>query len=525
MLNRLGIGKRLTLGFGSIVAILVLAVGIAVPGFQSLNSAFREVRRQDTMVLLAKDAQIHVLQAMAFVGAAAATNDPAARQEDLGIIKAQRTAYMANLEAMKSLAATEETRRMLADLDAAIATARDSNLRLIELAQAGKQAEAIKMYAEVSCPKTLLWNAAFDKLSNRRQMLMAAAQTQTDTLIRRSTWAILLTGLLAVAAAAILGTLITRSVARPVRDLQEVLARVATGDLTVQAREDSQDELGRLGASLNQALQRIRAIILEVSRAALAVSSGATQLSASAEQMSATTQELARNGELLRAATDTVNAATAQFLASVDQVAGNVKDSVDRTGQAVDATRDGSQGTREAADRMARINQATGKISSAVIVIQEIAQQTNLLSLNAAIEAAKAGDQGKGFSVVADEVRKLAERSRAATVEIEKLIQDTQVAVAGGVASVQTTGGLMNRIQDSIGQVSGLVREIGTATREQFSAGAEIAKRMEESAREVSQNAAATHELSATVMEISRTAAELATVSESMAMAVAKLQV
>jgi methyl-accepting chemotaxis protein len=354
---------------------------------------------------------------------------------------------------------------------------------------------------------------------------MDVAKAVAATQIRRSTWIILAAGLLAIVAACTLGTLITRSVAVPIRDFMGVLARVATGDLTVQAREDSQDELGRLGASLNQALQRIRATIREMSQAALAVASGATQLSASAAQMFATTQELARNGELLRTATDTVNAATTQFLASVDQVAGNVKDSVDRTDQAVDATQAGSQGSRDAADRMARINQTTGKISSAVAVIQEISQQTNLLSLNAAIEAAKAGDQGKGFSVVADEVRKLAERSRAATVEIEKLIQDTHAAVAGGVASVQTTGSLMNRIHDSIGHVSSLVREIGTATREQFSAGAEIAKRMEESAREVGQNATATHELSATVMEISRTATELAQVSESMAMAVAKLQV
>jgi methyl-accepting chemotaxis protein len=525
MLNSVSIGKRLVLGFGLIVVILIFAVGIAVLGFRSLHSAISEVKNQTTQINLAKDAHAHTLQTMAYIGAVAAAEDPATRQNDLDIINAQRAAYKADLEALKTMATTDETRQMLAELDVAMATARDSNTQLMGLAKDGKHAEAIKIYAEASCPKILLWNSAFDKITGWRQTRMEAAQAQAETEIRRSTLAILAAGLLAIAAAAALGAIITRSITRPVRGFMGVLATVATGDLTVRAKVDSRDEIGQLGTSLNQALQRIRATIQEVSQAALSVASGATQLSASAEQMAATTQELARNGELLQGATDTVTSATVQFLASVEQVAGNVKVSVDQTDQAVTATEAGAQGNRDAAERMARIHGATGKISTAVAVIQEIAQQTNLLSLNAAIEAAKAGDKGKGFSVVAEEVRKLAERSRTATVEIEKLIQDTHAAVAGGVSSVQTTSGLMTRIHDTIDHVSNLVREIGSATREQFSTAGEIAQRMEESARKVSQNATATQELSATVREISRTAMELAQVSETMSLAVGKFQV
>jgi methyl-accepting chemotaxis protein len=110
-------------------------------------------------------------------------------------------------------------------------------------------------------------------------------------------------------------------------------------------------------------------------------------------------------------------------------------------------------------------------------------------------------------------------------VEIEKLIKDTDAAVAGGVTSVETTTGLMGRIHSSIGTVASRVREIGAATREQSGTAGEIAKRMEDSALEVSQNAAATQELSATVQEITRTAADLALVSETMAHAVAAFQV
>jgi methyl-accepting chemotaxis protein len=304
-----------------------------------------------------------------------------------------------------------------------------------------------------------------------------------------------------------------------------VLGTVASGNLTGQAQVDSADELGQLGASLNHALQRMRETLREVSSAALSVASGATELSASAEQMTATTGEIARSGEQLHLATATVSSAVSQFMASVEQVAGHVKVSVEQTQQSVTATEAGSQGSRVAAECMDRIQVVTGKIATAIAVIQEIANQTNLLSLNAAIEAAKAGEKGRGFSVVADEVRKLAERSRQAALEIAQMTQDTRTAVMEGLSSVQTTSGLMSGIHEAISKASSQIRVIGSATQEQISTSGEIAKHMEESAREVSQNAVATQQLSATVQEISRTASVLAMVSETMALAVAKFQI
>jgi methyl-accepting chemotaxis protein len=123
---------------------MILAVGIAVLGFHSLQASIDEAKRQTAQIILTRDAHAHVLQAMAYVAAAAATNEPAIRQQDLDIIKTQRAAYKADLDALKVLATTEDTQRMLAELDAAIATARDSNTQLMASAEAGKQAEAIR---------------------------------------------------------------------------------------------------------------------------------------------------------------------------------------------------------------------------------------------------------------------------------------------------------------------------------------------------------------------------------------------
>jgi methyl-accepting chemotaxis protein len=174
----------------------------------------------------------------------------------------------------------------------------------------------------------------------------------------------------------------------------------------------------------------------------------------------------------------------------------------------------GAEAGQSATRGMEEIQQATASIDQAVRVIQEIARQTNLLSLNAAIEAAKAGAQGKGFAVVAEEVRKLAERSGKAAKEIEEIIQRTQEAVSAGVASVGTTLEHLEDVRQRIAQVSSHVQDIDGLSRSQAQTGAEVRRLMDETARRLDHNATATHELEATVHEVTRTAEELTRVSE-----------
>ncbi|MDR3670849.1 MAG: methyl-accepting chemotaxis protein [Holophaga sp.] len=310
---------------------------------------------------------------------------------------------------------------------------------------------------------------------------------------------------------------------KQIRDAMREIAK-GGGDLTRRLEVKSQDEVGETAEAFNTFLAGLQGTIKEVSQASLSVASGATELSASAEEMSSTTNEIAKSGEHIHQAVESVASAIAQFMASVEQVAGNVRVSVDQTNQSVDQVKEGAREAKATSDSMTLINQTSSKIAQAVTVIQEIANQTNLLSLNAAIEAAKAGEQGKGFSVVAEEVRKLAERSAIAAKEIEKLIFDTQAAITGGVATVSRIAAVMTNIQDSIAKVSSLTHEIGTATVEQSATAKEISRRMEASAREIGQNAAATQQMSATVHEISSTASGLAKVSSSLSAAMEQFQ-
>ncbi|GLH72550.1 hypothetical protein GETHLI_10520 [Geothrix limicola] len=321
-----------------------------------------------------------------------------------------------------------------------------------------------------------------------------------------------------VALLIIISVIITRrvksSILTPLDHLSDAIGQVATGDMTVKALVESEDEIGHLADTFNRMVSDLNHALGSMGQASEQVASGSTELAASAEQMNRTVQETARVGEELRQAGREVLAALRNLDANVESMASHSKQTGAKADEAVQDTDRGAETGRGTAHGMEAIQEATSRIVQAVKVIQGLARQTNLLSLNAAIEAAKAGAQGKGFAVVAEEVRILAERSGQSAKEIEETIHAMQDAVSEGASSVDVTLHHLEAIRDRISQVSGSIHEIGTLSQGQARTSQDVGRLMNQTASRLDQNATATHQLAATVHEVAKTSEELSRVAE-----------
>jgi methyl-accepting chemotaxis protein len=300
-------------------------------------------------------------------------------------------------------------------------------------------------------------------------------------------------------------------ITRPLVSLAEGLSQ---SDLTLQLMVESEDETGQAAKAFNAYNARLRGVFQNLSGTSSSVASEATQLSAASEEMAATSKSLAENSEAQRVAFERVAAAITELSTSITQVSGNIHRSQKESEAAVAAVNQGTQAGGESAQAMDDIRAATTRMVTAVRLIQDIARQTNLLSLNAAIEAAKAGTMGKGFAVVAEEVRKLAERSGAAAHEIGELIERSNASVDRGAEMVNATVGSLGTIHANIQGLAAMILEVGAAADEQSRTSAEVSEQVDVNLDRVAQNATASSQMARTISEVARTAAELARVAD-----------
>jgi len=334
--------------------------------------------------------------------------------------------------------------------------------------------------------------------------------------------------LVAIAMVLIISEIMHRLGGEPL-EMQAAARRIADGDLTVRLSASAGDERSLL-SSISQMQSNLRDTIGHSRQAA-------EQLAGAAGNLAASSQQVSRSSSQQSEATASMAASVEQITVSISHVsasAANARQLAEETGRLSTLGKDMVQSTvgeiNKIADSVTRSNDVIGalgeqsnKIFSIVNVIKEIADQTNLLALNAAIEAARAGEQGRGFAVVADEVRKLAERTTSSTQEIATMIDaiqhGTQSAVLGmeegrkqvaeGVQMAAKTGESMQHIQFGTKRVLDAVEDISSALSEQTSASTQIAKDVETIAQMTEENSAAINAVSRSANQLQQLATDL----------------
>ncbi|WP_418903637.1 HAMP domain-containing methyl-accepting chemotaxis protein [Pseudomonas syringae] len=462
------------------------------------------------------------------------------------ITKAKEDLMLARYETrgFTGSATAENEQKAIGQLDAAV-----QGLQQLNSVFSGSQADRVKQLenALTNYRKALqAFKAATSDIGTARKEMTAQGQTivqlsddmykiqldrrDSESADARNTQ--LICTLLALILGVLAAVIITRQITRPLRETLAVVERIASGDLTHTMTVTRRDELG----VLQQGIQRMGSTLRDLIGG---IRDSVVQIASAAEELSAVTEQTSAGVNSQKVETDQVATAMHEMSATVAEVARNAEQASEAASTADKEARAGDKVVAEAivqierlaaevlrsTDAMTVLEQESDKIGKVMDVIKAVAEQTNLLALNAAIEAARAGEAGRGFAVVADEVRGLAQRTQKSTEEIEALVAGLQNGTRqvssimlssreltnSSVTLTRKAGTSLESITLTVSNIQAMNQQIAAAAEEQSAVAEEISRSII-SVRDVSeQTASASEETAASSVELARLGGQLQT--------------
>jgi methyl-accepting chemotaxis protein len=532
LLGHQSIGKRLATGFAVVVSIFIVNLLMIGNAFIQLEEDTKQIRDETLPYILTIDemdtARSEVQQWL---------TDVSATHNRDGYADADAAAkiFLAGIEKYKKMYRQEND------------TARLKSIEEIEVSFNAFYADGKAMAEKYINNGLDAGNVAmegFDQSSSdiaekltkfRKQQITEANQITNGTVdTAESTMKTMaFGGLIAALLATTFALLITRSITRPIGKMRTTMVSIGkTGDFTQRIAIESKDEIGQTVLAFNQLINNLQSTLHELH-------DGIDKLLDSSNGLSAASHQVATSSAHQSEASSSMAATVEEITVSINHVSESAREALEFSNKSGELSEKGGQIIHSAASEMKQIadtvrdtsisieelGRQSTQISSIVQVIKEIAEQTNLLALNAAIEAARAGEQGRGFAVVADEVRKLAERTANATGEITGMIDNIQntagVAVdtmsgavnqvSSGVALAESAGDAINQIKQGSTEVIRTVSDISIALVEQSSASNDVAVQVERVAQMTEENSAAAEETSLAAHHLAELAEKMRT--------------
>ncbi|WP_153117979.1 methyl-accepting chemotaxis protein [Rhodocyclus tenuis] len=541
MIDRLSVKARLAV-LVSILSLLMLAVGgLGLFAAASIKDRLQTVYEDRTVTAFQLAIVMDNLhRSRGRIWAAMLVDDPekAAREVEgiAGFLKlsdGQWSAYQATY-------LTPEEKVLATSFDAHYQEFKRTLATLGPVAAGGDRARTAEADAASGFRKT--FTAAREELNKLVELQARVAREEYDAAIGDYQQLRLAAGAL-IACGLLLGIgiawVIIRSITQPLDAAVASAQRIAQGDLTQPVPPGAGAELGRLLDAMGEMQSALKGVVA-------AITQDATRVAETAQQLATSSTEVAMASGMQSEATAAIAASVEEMTVSISHINGRTADTRELSQRVGELSENGAQVTARATGSVegiassvdlasAQIDDLSHKIdrvSGIVKVISEIADQTNLLALNAAIEAARAGEQGRGFAVVADEVRKLAERTATSTQEISAVIGEILASASDSVSSMKQSVGqvavgvrLSGDAGEAIRQIQTLDRELGSAVNEIAEALHEQSQASTEIARQVERIAQATEENSATIKATAEASENLNALGQSLVRSVSAFRV
>jgi len=387
--------------------------------------------------------------------------------EDAADYKAFETRLQEQMANYRNTVTTDEDRVEFAAFEKDHDTYMQIQDQVLDLHKRNLEADAVKLFTEKLTPAWYTGRMKLNDIIGENKRVADQAMANIDEAVAAAKVSMFVSLLVAVLAAGACGLLLMRAIMAPMNRIVKILEIMRTGDLSSRLNLDRKDEFGAVETGFNDMMTELTSLVSQAQRSSVQVTTSVTEIAATSKQQQATATETAATTTEIGATSREIAATSRDLVRTMTEVSTAADQASVLAGsgqQGLARMEDTMHSVMGAADlvnaKLAILNEKAGNINQVVVTIVKVADQTNLLSLNAAIEAEKAGEYGRGFAVVATEVRRLADQTAVATYDIEQMVREIQSAVSAGVMGMDKFSEEVRRGMAEVQQVGEQLSQI-----------------------------------------------------------------